>query len=82
MSVQKRFCVPVAFVLLNFFKHKLAYNPVAATNVMCLNTISIGWDGYLYDCDFNQSALFYFIFHFCLMPLMHLLFYHIQLVVD
>jgi hypothetical protein len=21
---------------------------------MCRNTISIGWDGYIYDCDFNQ----------------------------
>jgi hypothetical protein len=21
---------------------------------MCRNTISVGWDGYLYDCDFNQ----------------------------
>lgn len=31
-----------------------AYNPVAADNVMCRNTISIGWDGQLYDCDFNQ----------------------------
>lgn len=31
-----------------------AYNPVAAANVMCRNTISIGWDGFLYDCDFNQ----------------------------
>ena len=31
-----------------------AYNPVAAKNVMCRNTISVGWDGYLYDCDFNQ----------------------------
>jgi radical SAM/Cys-rich protein len=31
-----------------------AYNPGAAANVMCRNTISIGWDGYLYDCDFNQ----------------------------
>jgi radical SAM/Cys-rich protein len=31
-----------------------AYNPVAVPNVMCRNTISIGWDGYLYDCDFNQ----------------------------
>ncbi len=31
-----------------------AYNPLAAANVMCRNTISIGWDGYLYDCDFNQ----------------------------
>ncbi|MGK2863339.1 MAG: arsenosugar biosynthesis radical SAM (seleno)protein ArsS [Chitinophagaceae bacterium] len=31
-----------------------AYNPVAAANVMCRNTISVGWDGFLYDCDFNQ----------------------------
>ncbi|MDQ6844086.1 MAG: arsenosugar biosynthesis radical SAM protein ArsS [Bacteroidota bacterium] len=31
-----------------------AYNPLAAKNVMCRNTISVGWDGYLYDCDFNQ----------------------------
>lgn len=31
-----------------------AFNPVAAENVMCRNTISIGWDGYLFDCDFNQ----------------------------
>ena len=31
-----------------------AFNPSAASNVMCRNTISIGWDGYIYDCDFNQ----------------------------
>ena len=31
-----------------------AYNPKAAEGVMCRNMISIGWDGYLYDCDFNQ----------------------------
>ena len=31
-----------------------AYNPVAAANVMCRSTISVGWDGLLYDCDFNQ----------------------------
>ncbi len=31
-----------------------AYNPAAAEKVMCRNTISIGWDGGLYDCDFNQ----------------------------
>lgn len=31
-----------------------AYSPIAAANVMCRNTISIGYDGYLYDCDFNQ----------------------------
>lgn len=31
-----------------------AYNPKAASNVMCRNTLSIGWDGSMYDCDFNQ----------------------------
>ncbi len=31
-----------------------AFNPVAAQNVMCRNTLSIGWDGFIYDCDFNQ----------------------------
>ncbi len=31
-----------------------AYNPVAASNVMCRNTVSVGWDGFLFDCDFNQ----------------------------
>lgn len=31
-----------------------AFNPKAAEGVMCRSTISVGWDGYLYDCDFNQ----------------------------
>ncbi len=31
-----------------------AYNPAAVAGVMCTNTISISWDGWLYDCDFNQ----------------------------
>ena len=31
-----------------------AFNPAAAASVMCRNTISMGWDGRLYDCDFNQ----------------------------
>ncbi|WP_340155739.1 arsenosugar biosynthesis radical SAM (seleno)protein ArsS [uncultured Winogradskyella sp.] len=31
-----------------------AYNPTAVKNVMCTNTLSISWDGYLFDCDFNQ----------------------------
>ena len=31
-----------------------AYNPAAAREVMCRNTLSVGWDGTLYDCDFNQ----------------------------
>lgn len=31
-----------------------AFNPAAVSNVMCRNTISVGWDGFLFDCDFNQ----------------------------
>jgi radical SAM/Cys-rich protein len=31
-----------------------AFNPAAATGVMCRTTLSVGWDGTLYDCDFNQ----------------------------
>lgn len=31
-----------------------SFNPMAAAGAMCRNTISVGWDGYLYDCDFNQ----------------------------
>ncbi len=31
-----------------------AYNPEAVKNVMCTNTLSVSWDGFLYDCDFNQ----------------------------
>lgn len=30
------------------------FNPGAAVGVMCRNTISVGWDGQLFDCDFNQ----------------------------
>lgn len=30
------------------------FNPAAVEGVMCRNLISIGWDGGLYDCDFNQ----------------------------
>ncbi len=31
-----------------------AFNPAAVMGVMCLSMISVSWDGYLYDCDFNQ----------------------------
>lgn len=31
-----------------------AFNPAAVSGVMCRNTISIDWQGYMYDCDFNQ----------------------------
>ena len=38
------------------YMHRLvdAYNPVAAAGVMCRTMVSVGWDGALYDCDFNQ----------------------------
>ena len=31
-----------------------AFNPRAAEGVMCRSLLSVGWDGYLYNCDFNQ----------------------------
>lgn len=31
-----------------------AFNPAAVSGVMCLNTVSVDWQGNLYDCDFNQ----------------------------
>ncbi|PHS23421.1 MAG: radical SAM protein [Methylophaga sp.] len=31
-----------------------SYNPDTLEQVMCINTISVDWQGYLYDCDFNQ----------------------------
>jgi len=31
-----------------------AFNPAALDGLMCRNTLSVGWDGRLYDCDFNQ----------------------------
>ena len=31
-----------------------SFNPVAAGHVMCRSLLSIGWDGTIFDCDFNQ----------------------------
>jgi radical SAM/Cys-rich protein len=31
-----------------------AFNPSAAKRVMCRSLVSVGYDGQLYDCDFNQ----------------------------
>ena len=31
-----------------------AFNPAAVAGVMCRTTLSLGWDGTLFDCDFNQ----------------------------
>ena len=31
-----------------------AFNPATISGLMCRNTLSVSWDGFLYDCDFNQ----------------------------
>jgi radical SAM/Cys-rich protein len=31
-----------------------AFNPATLDNIMCRSMVSVGWDGSLYDCDFNQ----------------------------
>jgi radical SAM/Cys-rich protein len=38
------------------YMHELvgAFNPSTLDGLMCKNTISISWDGFMYDCDFNQ----------------------------
>ena len=32
------------------------FNPSATENIMCRSLISVGWDGVLYNCDFNLAA--------------------------
>jgi radical SAM/Cys-rich protein len=32
-----------------------AFNPATIDGLMCRNTISVGWRGKVYDCDFNQQ---------------------------
>jgi len=34
---------------------KEGFNPLALDNIMCKELISVGWDGQVYDCDFNQA---------------------------
>ena len=31
-----------------------SFNPAAVEDLMCRDTLSVAWDGGLYDCDFNQ----------------------------
>ncbi|NET74508.1 MAG: radical SAM/Cys-rich domain protein, partial [Sphaerospermopsis sp. SIO1G2] len=35
-------------------KLSAAFNPAAVDGLMCKNTLSVSWDGRLFDCDFNQ----------------------------
>jgi Protein of unknown function (DUF3641) len=32
-----------------------AFNPASVSGLMCRNTLSVGWRGEVYDCDFNQQ---------------------------
>ncbi len=32
------------------------FNPCAVEGLMCRTLVSVSWDGYLYDCDFNLAA--------------------------
>lgn len=43
---------------LEAYLHELAarFNPQALQGVMCRSLISVSWDGYLHDCDFNLAA--------------------------
>lgn len=33
-----------------------AFNPCTVEGLMCRSLLSVNWDGYLYDCDFNLAA--------------------------
>lgn len=39
------------------YMHELvnAFNPSTLDGLMCKNTISVSWEGFMYDCDFNQQ---------------------------
>ena len=39
-----------------FRKLREGFNPCAINGLMCRSLISVGWDGYMYDCDFNLAA--------------------------
>lgn len=42
---------------LDEYLRKLAdrFNPCAVSGLMCRSLVSVSWDGYLFDCDFNQA---------------------------
>ncbi len=43
------------------YMEKLAsnFNPCAVSDVMCRTMVSVSWDGYLFDCDFNLARGIY-----------------------
>jgi radical SAM/Cys-rich protein len=40
-------------------KLSTSFNPCAIEGLMCRSLISVSWDGYIFDCDFNQAADLY-----------------------
>jgi hypothetical protein len=42
---------------LEAYLRKLAsnFNPCTLAGVMCRTLVSVGWDGYLFDCDFHLA---------------------------
>lgn len=46
---------------LNGYLHRLAscFNACAVEGLMCRSLVSVSWDGYLYDCDFNLATGLY-----------------------
>jgi radical SAM/Cys-rich protein len=43
------------------YMHKLvsSFNPCSVEGVMCRSLVSVSWDGYLFDCDFNLARGLY-----------------------
>ncbi|MCE5336655.1 MAG: arsenosugar biosynthesis radical SAM protein ArsS [Desulfobacteraceae bacterium] len=37
-------------------KLRSSFNPCTLSGLMCRSLLSVSWDGFLYDCDFNQAA--------------------------
>jgi len=46
--IQNQMLEPYMSLLVNHF------NPATVSQLMCRSLVSVGWDGTLYDCDFNQ----------------------------
>jgi radical SAM/Cys-rich protein len=38
-----------------------AFNPCSVPGLMCRTLLSVSWDGYLFDCDFNQALRSYMV---------------------
>ncbi len=41
-------------------KLRSSFNPCTIDGLMCRTLLSVSWDGYLFDCDFNLARKLYF----------------------